>query len=124
MPVTNSTFSLFFKNVLLTNYLFNPTTPFKIFAFGTLSDDPQESFPSFDFEDVLFNQASNGVAEAVTPITLTIPSNRRVTGLAILADPQDLQSDLSVWNLAEPIDLPEGGSIVINSLSFGLENPS
>lgn len=119
----SSIFSTFFKNVLLTSYLFNPNTPFKIFAFGNKVSDPQESI-SLVFETIQFNQASSGEAVSSSPVTLTIASDSNITGIAIVADQQDLQTDLSVWNLDTPIPFPDGGSLVVNSVTFKLDDPA
>ena len=122
----SSIFSTFFKNVLLTSYLFNPNTPFKIFAFGNKISDPQESIAvgDFDFQTVQFNQASNGEAVSSSAVTINIIPDSNITGIAILADQQDLQSDLSVWNLDTPIPFPDGGSLVVNSVTFKLDDPA
>ena len=119
----SSIFSTFFKNVLLTNYLFNPNTPFKIFAFGNKISNPQESI-ALVFETVEFNQASGGEAVSSSTVSLTISADSNITGISIVADQQNLQTDLSVWNLDTPIPFPDGGSLVINSVTFKLDDPS
>ena len=119
----SSTFSTFFKNVLLTSYLFNPNTPFKIFAFGNKISDPQESI-ALVFETVEFNQASGGEAVSSSTVSLTISADSNIVGISIVADQQNLQTDLSVWNLDTPIPFPDGGSLIINSVTFKLDDPA
>ena len=119
----NSIFSNFFKERLFDSYLFNPNTPFKIFAIGTLISDTGESI-SLVFEDIVFAAASGNSVSSNAPVNLIIAADSRITGIVIVADETNLQTDLSVWNLNEPILFPDGGSLVINDVTFTMSNPS